>query len=352
MTGGAVGGLVPIRSLASVALAVVDVEGRVVDVSPGFAELVGRAAASLCGAPLFDLVDPDRRTAVAEAWAGGEPAEVVVAGRRDDGLPFIATWAIPGGGGDERPVVAHRWGPPIRAVGELATRASGAGEDDDDLPGEDGRDVVDAALSHDVRGALRGVSGFLSLLARNADAWPEEVQGYLATARRSAATSDAMVELLVEYVRLGQRTLLVDAVPLADVVQEAAARAWELIDRPPTLEVAEVPTVVGHRGHLERLFAELLTNAAKFGASSVGVSAAVDGPWVAVAVDDDGPGIDDELRTRAFDLFRMLQGKGRHPGVGGGLALVRRIAEVHGGRCTIESSSRGGARVVTRVLVA
>lgn len=337
---GAEGPVVPVRALP-VAAALVDGDGRVVDASRPFADLVGRAPSSLSGSRLADLVAPDRRAEVAAAWGSAEPGEVVVAGRRDDGLPFVATWSAPGGDpATPRLLVARRWGPPIR------TPEATGGERDDE-----GRDVVDAALSHDVRGALRGAAGFLSVLARHADGWTDEARGYLETARRSTATADQMVERLVEYVRLAQRPLVVEPVDLGEIVDDAVRQVDDAGSSPAVeVEVSTLPSVVGDRTHLVVLFAELLTNAGRFGATSVRISAADVEHWTDVRVDDDGPGIDEELRARAFDLFRMLQPKGRHPGVGAGLALARRIAEVHGGRCMLDAGEGGGTAVVARLL--
>ncbi|MDZ7732884.1 MAG: ATP-binding protein [Acidimicrobiia bacterium] len=148
----------------------------------------------------------------------------------------------------------------------------------------------------------------------------------------------------MEFIRLERRPLVVETVGLEGVLDDAGS--------PDVLEVrrdARLPEATGNRALLTRAVGEVLGNAAKFGASRAVVEVRVDGPWVYLSVTDDGPGVPPDLREAAFDLFRLLQAKGRHPGVGAGLALVRRIAAIHGGHAWIESGAPG-TRVVLRFL--
>jgi signal transduction histidine kinase len=320
--------------------ALVDGHGRIVGASEPFASLVDRQSIALPGSALLDLVAPEDQGRLASAWTNPSATDVDVAGVGDGGLPYLATFAIPGGEPAEtRLLVARRRVPSARWV------------DAPDARDTDGRDEIDSALSHDVRGALRGVAGFLAVLDRGESGLSEESRGFLATARRSAAAADAMAEKLVEYARLAQRPLLVTNVDLGrlatTVVDEQSA-----VDGGDSLDVSvgDLGSVVGNPTLLEAVVAELLTNAAKFGAHAVDVSIRTEGGWCYLQVKDDGPGIDDDLRTRAFDLFRMLQPKGRYPGIGAGLAIARRVVEVHGGTMWIEGDEGGGAVVVARLL--
>jgi signal transduction histidine kinase len=66
---------------------------------------------------------------------------------------------------------------------------------------------------------------------------------------------------------------------------------------------------------------------------------------VLIVVDDAGPGVPEDLHEAVFDPFRQAPGSssGHSPGVGIGLSLVRRFAELHGGRAWLEERDGGGA---------
>jgi two-component system sensor histidine kinase RstB len=67
-----------------------------------------------------------------------------------------------------------------------------------------------------------------------------------------------------------------------------------------------------------------------------------------VAVDDDGSGVPPQQREAVFQPFKRLEGERerRSPGWGLGLAIVRRVAEAHGGQARMQSAPLGGARLL------
>jgi two-component system, OmpR family, sensor histidine kinase ChvG len=98
------------------------------------------------------------------------------------------------------------------------------------------------------------------------------------------------------------------------------------------------------------MLGNLLDNAAGFARSAVAVAVSSEGGFVAVAVEDDGPGFPPEHLGRAFDRFftwRPGEKRGTHTGLG--LSLVKALAEAGGG--SVEASNRpgGGARLVLRL---
>ena len=91
---------------------------------------------------------------------------------------------------------------------------------------------------------------------------------------------------------------------------------------------------------------QLLSNAIKFGPPDSGIAVAViDGPRVRLEVRDRGPGVPEEGRERVFQRFARLE-KGPITGVGLGLAIVRRIVELHGGRVWVEENPGGGSAFI------
>jgi signal transduction histidine kinase len=214
---------------------------------------------------------------------------------------------------------------------------------------------LDRVLSHDVRGALRGVTSFLTLLGRELTEAEETAGEYHATAAAAAGRADVMVERIVHLLRLDLRPLELGPVDLGQVVAATTARLADEQATAPNVDAGTLPTVWADRALIAECVAELITNAHKFsdGAATIDVSTTrTVGPWVYLSVSDDGPGVEPQFAEDAFALFRLLQPKGRFAGVGMGLPIARRIAEVHGGRLWIAAHDGPGTTVCIRLLSA
>jgi signal transduction histidine kinase len=97
---------------------------------------------------------------------------------------------------------------------------------------------------------------------------------------------------------------------------------------------------------VERIVENLLANAARHAPDATGiwVSATASDGGVLITVEDNGPGVPPELRAAVFEPFRQGPDRSQHsPGVGIGLSLVARFAEIHGGRAWVEDRAGGGA---------
>ena len=121
------------------------------------------------------------------------------------------------------------------------------------------------------------------------------------------------------------------------------------------LELGDVPAIVvdADPDRLTQALRNLLRNAIVHTEPEglIRLSAAEHGDRVALVVDDDGPGVPEVDRRRIFDRFARLDAsRGRdHGGAGLGLAIVRAIAEAHGGDAEVTRSPEGGARFVIRL---
>ena len=123
-----------------------------------------------------------------------------------------------------------------------------------------------------------------------------------------------------------------------------------------TLEPAASWPVRGNRDRLDRMLVNLIDNAIRYAKSSVTVSVGQSGSWVELAVTDDGPGIPEPDRERAFDRFARLDDARTRcdddaGGAGLGLAIVRATAQSHAGTAHLEPSPDGasGLRAVVRL---
>ena len=123
-------------------------------------------------------------------------------------------------------------------------------------------------------------------------------------------------------------------------------------------QAAEVAEVAGNRDRLDRMLVNLIDNAVRYAKSSVTVTVSVSrsGEWGELTVTDDGPGIDEADRERAFDRFARLDDARNRcgdeaGGAGLGLAIVRATAQAHGGTAHLEANPapESGLRAVVRL---
>jgi CheY-like chemotaxis protein len=145
---------------------------------------------------------------------------------------------------------------------------------------------------------------------------------------------------------------------MADVITAAIEQAAPLIEkRHHAIDVdapAEGLLVDGDEKRLSQVITNLLTNAAKFmdDGGMIRVIARAEGDEVVVRVIDRGVGIEAEMLTRVFDTFfqaRTTFDRG-HGGLGLGLAIVRNLVALHGGKVSAHSQGRGhGAEFVVRL---
>jgi PAS domain S-box-containing protein len=207
-----------------------------------------------------------------------------------------------------------------------------------------------AMLAHELRNPLAPISTAAHLLkAAPADA--ARVQRSADIIDRQVRHMTALVDDLLDVSRVtrGLVELERSRVELKAVVSHAIEQARPLIEARGHQLTTRLPSgdvyVTGDRTRLVQVVSNLLNNAAKYTPPNgeLRVSMAV-GEQVEVRVADNGIGIESGLLPHVFELF--TQGE-RTPdraqgGLGLGLALVRSLVELHGGRVTAESEGRGG----------
>jgi signal transduction histidine kinase len=201
-------------------------------------------------------------------------------------------------------------------------------------------------VSHDLRSPLVTVRGFVDLLEKDAAAAaPERVASDLARIRGATSTMEALLRELLELSRVGRVMNPPETVSLDELAGQATALLHERL-RAARVRVDVQPGLGFARGDRTRLlevFQNLIENAVKFRSGQgdpvveVARRASTDGPVITVR--DNGVGIDPRYHDRVFALFERLDP--RVEGTGVGLALVKRIVEVHGGRVWVESEGAG-----------
>jgi PAS domain S-box-containing protein len=200
-------------------------------------------------------------------------------------------------------------------------------------------------VSHDLKAPLITVRGFLGLLER--DALSGDQAQLQADMQRIKAATDRMRQLLDELLELSRIGRLMNpsvTVALTEIVQEAVMLTQgRLTARGVQLEIQPgLPVVCGDRVRLIEVLQNLIDNACKFMGDqpeprlTIGCRGNDRAGNPIVFVRDNGLGIDPHYHDKIFGLFNKLDPKTEGTGIG--LALVKRIVEVHGGHLWVESA--------------
>jgi len=210
-------------------------------------------------------------------------------------------------------------------------------------------------ISHDLREPINTINNFTSLLASSDEMqWPGEARRYLDFVRNGGLRMERLLDDLLKFVRLNPEVMTLQQVDLSQLVDEVRADlALSLEHAGGEIIVDSLQSVWGDPTLLRLLLQNLVSNALKFarlGAPPVVViTCRDDEDAVYLSVRDNGIGIPADKIDTAFEMFRRLNHKKKYPGTGLGLSICRRVAELHGGSITAESTVDEGSCFTLRL---
>jgi two-component system, OmpR family, sensor histidine kinase MprB len=234
---------------------------------------------------------------------------------------------VPAGGSDEMSALGTSFNTMLAALEEsLETQR---------------RFVADA--SHELRTPLTSLQTNIDVLRSSVELEPEQRRRLLDDLHRESQEMRGLIAGLLELARTGAQAEK-EAFQLDELVEDSLERARSRFPTVTWEAGALEPTIVdGYRDRMERAVWNLLENAGKWSGDGGSVEVSLAGGDLEVR--DHGPGFADEDRPLVFDRFYRSAASRSMPGAGLGLAIVREVAEVHGGTVTAENAQGGGALV-------
>ncbi|HZH42476.1 MAG TPA: CHASE domain-containing protein [Lysobacter sp.] len=346
---------------SAIGKALLDSEGRIVDVNPALAEIVGRRPETLIGVPFESLFDRDPTLPPDPPFnfRGG----VYRATRRLKREGSIARHAqltyapVPGNIGQditglvqvedvtERLLAEAR----IRALNRtLEARVEARTRELQQTNQE--LEAFAYSVSHDLRAPLRAIEGFSRILAERYGSRLDEAGiGYLNRVRKAASRMGELIEALLKMSRLARSELRPEHVDLSRM-------ATEIVDelrmaepqRQVDVSIAPGMTVMGDATLLRNMLANLFGNAWKFTRqrehARIEFHSRINRDGLTeYCIRDNGAGFDPAYIDKLFRPFQRLHGAAEFAGHGIGLASVKRIVERHGGTIRAEGEPGVGA---------
>ncbi|MEL6460457.1 MAG: ATP-binding protein, partial [Cyanobacteria bacterium J06621_15] len=208
------------------------------------------------------------------------------------------------------------------------------------------KDEFLAVLSHELRTPLNPILGWTQLLRSNRIP-PQKVDQALETIERNASLQAEMIKDLLDVSRIlrGKLQLNPVKVDLINIIK-AAIETVRLAAHAKSVEIitdfpSETSFIEGDANRLQQIFWNILSNAVKFTPSGgkVNIDLIYKNSQAKIQITDTGKGISSEFLPYVFDYFRQENSSSTRNtgGLGLGLAIVRHLVELHGGKIQVES---------------
>lgn len=220
--------------------------------------------------------------------------------------------------------------------------------------------------SHDLKEPVRKVRIFSNLLEGELQGnISDKAKTFLSKIEAAAARMYAMIEGVLLYSSLDATRIVQEKISLVDVIEQATSDLEIVIaQKDATIRYADLPVVNGSKVLLEQLFYNLVNNALKFShparrlqinitASAINgaaldsqLSLSADKQYHEITVRDNGIGFEQSEAEKIFKTFTRLHTKDKYEGTGLGLALCKKIVELHNGAITAKSMEGEGSSFI------
>jgi len=203
--------------------------------------------------------------------------------------------------------------------------------------------------SHDLQEPLRKIQTFGDRIQRSGDTFSEKNQSYLIRMRASAERMQTLIKNTLSFSRLSSDAMKFRSINANSAIQTVLDDISLLVnDKQADIRVDNIGVILADKGHIMRVFQNLLQNSLKFVAPErhpvieITVMDRTE-DHITLAFKDNGIGFDNQYATRIFNLFERLHGKSEFEGTGMGLAICRKIVEKHNGSIWAEGRENEGS---------
>jgi two-component system sensor kinase FixL len=201
-------------------------------------------------------------------------------------------------------------------------------------------------VSHDLKAPLRAIGALARWLADDyADKFDERGREQINLLINRVQRLHSMIDCILKYSQVGRVYEEKTEVNLNELVTNVI----DMLGPPGNIKVqvdGELPAIVCQRTRIEQVFQNLMGNAIKFmdkPAGEIRIGCSADGEFWKFSVEDNGPGIEEKYFDRIFQIFQTLKPRDESENTGIGLALVKRIVEIYGGKVWVESTVGRGS---------
>ena len=206
-------------------------------------------------------------------------------------------------------------------------------------------------VSHDLKEPLRTISGFVTLIKRDLEKLglnEGEIEEYLGFVTKGTVHMEKLISDILAYSKLNVVEMKLHETNMDEVIANAkSSLAKSIYESEAEILVTGSASVMGEKVLLEQLLQNLLSNAIKYRSNErdlkIVIGCREKGEKVEYFIQDNGIGISEEYFDTIFKAFRRLHSKVDHEGTGVGLAICKKIMDIHGGDLWVESVVEEGS---------
>lgn len=206
-------------------------------------------------------------------------------------------------------------------------------------------------VSHDLKEPLRTISGFVTLIKKELNKQglnENEIVEYIQYVTAGTRQMELLIDDILTYSNLNNVEKKFDTINMEHLIGSVRARlAKSIYESDCDIYLKDILPVKGDAEMMAQLFENLMSNAIKYRSNerplkiTIGCNREVD--WVRYYIKDNGIGIQEQYFETIFKAFRRLHSKKDYEGTGVGLAICKKIIEIHGGDMGVESTEGEGS---------
>lgn len=199
--------------------------------------------------------------------------------------------------------------------------------------------------SHDLKEPIRNIGSFATLIKRRlGENMAPEIADYIGFIEKSAKGMNELVHSIMDISSIDRKGLKFERIDLNELLSNKYIHLKTLFDNSDAaMTIGELPILMCDAKLLQQLFRNLIENSIKYNKSpnpNIAISSYVSGKSNSVQVifEDNGIGIEEEYREQVFQMFKRLHSRQVYEGTGVGLAICKRIMDLHQGSITIKDT--------------
>lgn len=204
-------------------------------------------------------------------------------------------------------------------------------------------------ISHDLSAPLRQVEGFAEMIvSKHADSFDDKTKRHFELIQSGSNQAKLILEAMTNYSRLNTVTepfSLLDLNTLMGDIKSELSSLFENVDS--TITFNHLPTIVGEEKKIAQVFKHLLHNALTYRsleqACKINIEVVEQQHCWQFCVTDNGIGIAENLQKKIFKVLKRGTSNKKYPGIGMGLALAKKVLQLHHGSIWVESEKDIGS---------